>query len=305
MKKIEALIKDSEELKKERQRITSMLKTSSLIKRYLFDHDIDPLLIDRYPMQFLRLYEQLEICDKCLGLHDCQLPNRGHYQALEYDGTLKRIMRPCRYQVAYNVENRHLVNYLINDIPDNMYNVTLEKIDISVEHNQEYLEAINKIWDWLAGKLDKGLFLYGKVGTGKTYLLACIANKFAMDNKKVAFVHMPKLLIRLKAAFNDDDEHYKIMAALINADFLVLDDIGAEPVTGWYRDEILSTILNERMIKQKLTCFSSNLDLKQLNINFKYTQKKDVDELKASRIMERINMLADPLEISGHNRRFQ
>lgn len=305
MKKIDTLFKDNETLKSERSKIEQELLNNILLKRYLMQEAIDPNIVKKYPMRFLRLVEQLEICERCSGLDHCLLANKGHYQALVNDDMLKSVYRPCRYQLQYEKDNAHLKKYLINDLPDEMRSITLGSIELTQENNKLYLEAVKKIWDWLDHQTSKGLYLHGPVGTGKTYLLACVANNFARRGQSVAFVHTPKLLVRLKAAFGDDDEQDDIMSALIEAELLILDDIGAEPVTGWYRDEILATVLNERMTKQKLTCFSSNLDLKELGINFKYNQKGEVDELKAQRIMERIRMLADPIMVPGNNRRFK
>ena len=303
MKRIDTLIKDTAELQKERQNVGDELLTKAIIKDYLKKNDLDPSLVKRYPMRFLRLYEQLTLCQKCQGLDNCLLPNVGYYQALVEDGGLKSIYRPCRHRLQFELDNVHLKNYWINDVPDEMHRVLLSDIDLTKEEDMAYLKAVGTISDWLSSASTKGLYLYGKVGTGKTYLMACIANRLAMNDKTVTFVHMPKLLVRLKAAFGDDDEQERIMKDLRLVDLLVLDDIGAEPVTGWYRDEILATILNERMIKKRLTCFTSNLDLKELEVNFKYNQRGEVDDLKATRIMERIKMLADPLKINGKNRR--
>ena len=76
------------------------------------------------------------------------------------------------------------------------------------------------------------------------------------------------------------------------ADFAVFDDIGAESVTSWLRDEVLLPIFNERMDRQKLTWFTSNENFSSLENHYMYNQKSDKEELKAVRIMERIKSLS-------------
>ncbi len=87
------------------------------------------------------------------------------------------------------------------------------------------------------------------------------------------------------------------------ADFAVFDDIGAESVTSWLRDEVLLPIFNERMDRQKLTWFTSNENFSSLENHYMYNQKSDKEELKAVRIMERIKALSKEMKITGKNRR--
>ena len=82
------------------------------------------------------------------------------------------------------------------------------------------------------------------------------------------------------------------MVQLKNCEFLVLDDIGAESVTAWSRDEILFQILDYRMENEKLTCFTSNLNQSQLHQHFSKIGQT-MDEVGVVRLMERINVLSE------------
>ena len=68
---------------------------------------------------------------------------------------------------------------------------------------------------------------------------------------------------------------------------LLIDDIGAENVTNWSRDEVLGTILQYRMEENLPTLFTSNLTIEELETHLS-TTNKDIDKVKARRIMERI-----------------
>lgn len=50
----------------------------------------------------------------------------------------------------------------------------------------------------------------------------------------------------------------------LKLDLLLLDDIGAETVTNWSRDEILGTILQYRMENNLSTFITSNLNISEL-----------------------------------------
>ena len=92
------------------------------------------------------------------------------------------------------------------------------------------------------------------------------------------------------------------MNDLKNADILLLDDIGAESVSEWSRDEILGTILQYRMDAKKTTFFTSNLTIEELEQHLSIT-KNGVNIVKAKRIIERIKQLTEDIELISKNRR--
>ena len=92
------------------------------------------------------------------------------------------------------------------------------------------------------------------------------------------------------------------MDELKKCDLLLIDDIGAESVTSWSRDEILSTILQYRMDEKLPTFFTSNLTIDELEAHLSET-KESIDKVKARRIIERIKQLTDDIEIISVNRR--
>jgi primosomal protein DnaI len=80
------------------------------------------------------------------------------------------------------------------------------------------------------------------MGVGKTYLAACAANERARKGDKTAFIHYPTFTMRMAAQINDG-EYRTELKRLMYADFLVIDDIGAENCTEWNRDQLLLPLL--------------------------------------------------------------
>ena len=72
----------------------------------------------------------------------------------------------------------------------------------------------------------------------------------------------------------------------------MIDDIGAESVTSWGRDEILCSIVQYRMQEKLPTFFTSNLDIKALEKHLS-TSKDEIDEVKSRRVIERIKQLTE------------
>ena len=83
---------------------------------------------------------------------------------------------------------------------------------------------------------------------------------------------------------------------------LFLDDFGGETTTSFIRDEVLGAVLQERMENYKLTFMTSNLDPVSLHNHLAETAK-DIDELRASRIEERIRVLMEFVELNDTNYR--
>lgn len=148
----------------------------------------------------------------------------------------------------------------------------------------------------------QGLYLYGSFGVGKTYLLGAIANQLAHDGYSTTMVHFPSFAVEMKNAIATNNVADKL-EAVRRAPILMLDDIGADSVSDWIRDEVLAVILEYRMQEELPTFFSSNLSMAKLESEYLTVSKKSEAPLKAKRIMQRVRFLAKQVEMVGQNRR--
>ena len=73
-------------------------------------------------------------------------------------------------------------------------------------------------------------------------------------------------------------------------DILVIDDMGSENMSSWFRDEVLSPVLQFRLASSLPVLISSNFNQKDLT-NFFAKDKDGVDLMKASRVVHRIREL--------------
>ena len=87
-----------------------------------------------------------------------------------------------------------------------------------------------------------------------------------------------------------------------NTEILFIDDIGAENLTTWARDEVLCPILQYRMDNNLTTFLTSNFDIADLEKHLSST-KDGVEVVKARRIIERIKQLTDDIELLSKNLR--
>ena len=163
------------------------------------------------------------------------------------------------------------------------------------------IELIKKMKEfkdsYLKGENPKGLYIYGNFGSGKSYLTAALFNDLAEKNVKSVIVHVPELIRSIKDSF--DKDYSDIFDEVMNAPLLMLDDIGAEYLTAWSRDEVLEPILQYRMDQNLPTFFTSNYGIDEIEKHFIING----DKMKAKRIIERIKQVSLEIELVGKNRR--
>ena len=113
-------------------------------------------------------------------------------------------------------------------------------------------------------------------------------------------INYPFLLRRLKSSFSDNN-YDEVLDEIMTCDVLLLDDMGAENITQWSND-ILITILDFRMNNELTTFFTSNFTTEELAIRLSQTSK-GVDEICAYRIIERIKYLSTEETLISSNKR--
>ena len=86
------------------------------------------------------------------------------------------------------------------------------------------------------------MYIYGPFGIGKSFILGALANELANRKIRTVAVYVPEFLREMKQSIQDQSLNEKI-EFVKKAQVLMLDDIGAEAMSAWTRDEVLGTIL--------------------------------------------------------------
>ncbi len=292
----------AEEMAKYQKEQLELLKTSTMIQGYINDENQTWDDVEANISKYTCMVNALKTCAKCKGLQECkQSAHRGYFEKVikDDDGIVDIYLSPCKYLNEENRRNTYLKSYVYTDFEDDMLDLDLENL-IPSDADQSYLNAWDKLVKYSVNldKEKKGIYLYGSMGVGKTWLMIGLCNYLVQIGKKVAFVNTSKLMIENKAKINT-----KLMDNLVNVDFLVLDDIGQESVNSLSRDELLYPLLESRVLRHKPTCFTSNFSMKDLKEHFAVSQYGDREEMKAGRLIERIKALSCEVELIGESRR--
>lgn len=188
------------------------------------------------------------------------------------------------------------------DLPEKLRRVELANIEKDPQRRDALVEVANFIKNYKRDHHTQGLYLEGDFGVGKTYILAALANAIASEGSNVIFLHVPSFIAGLSSHFQDNSLNKEI-DRIASVPVLIFDDIGAESLSEWSRDDVLGVILQKRMDNSLPTFFSSNMDMSALENHLAET-KNSLDEVKAKRLMQRVRYLSREVFVGGQNRRF-
>ena len=156
-------------------------------------------------------------------------------------------------------------------------------------HAAEIGSIPKSIREKLTGLKDRGLYIWGGCGTGKTYVSYAIFKEGRTKGINVMIKNFPAFLNQIKGKDNINDE----VRDLANYQgVLILDDIGAEKMTEWV-GETIYLIVNGRYENCLPTIFTSNLSLEKL------------EEVAGDRIPSRISEMCHIEKLDGKDKRLK
>lgn len=269
--------------------------------------DLSDDVLMKYTSKLEESAAEIKNCKNCNSLCECKNKMTGYcYKPSILDNHLIFDEVACRYMQKVIKDEENTCTYY--EMPENLKKARMGSIDTSDAKRVKVIKWLKNFYDtYQDNPKQKGLYLTGSFGSGKTYLICAMLNELSRKGVDITIVYYPELLRSLKETFslkerNIESDFAARMNKLKKVSILFIDDIGAEAVSSWSRDEILSTILQYRMDASLPTFFTSNLNIEELEVHLSST-KGEIDKVKARRIIERIKQLTETLELISKNRR--
>ena len=136
------------------------------------------------------------------------------------------------------------------------YTAYNEKLTKALQHATRLAEGFPVV--------DRGLLLLGPPGVGKTHLAVAILRQVITTRGARGIFYDTRALLRMIRGTYDpmnQTAEIDVLRPVMDADMLVLDDLGAEKTSEWV-EETLNLIVNARYSAQRTTVFTSNYDEK-------------------------------------------
>jgi len=295
------------------QKLSEMMSEPLVQKLFAKYPELDEQAVRLNLNRVYQYVTEYKSCSNCPGLDNCPNDFEGHYTLLSSEIVKDQVQLidrkvSCKKFIARRTEEQikgRIRSFYVDEVAlKDGYSADeiLFKDTKRTEAAYQILAYIDKTKE--QGLQHEGLYLAGKFGTGKTFLMCYLLHELAKVGYSGAIVYMPEFVEDLKSMMHEPGKLRETVEIMKETDLLIFDDIGAENLNPWVRDHVLGAILNYRM-NRKPTLYTSNYELDALEKHFSFTNKDGDEQYKGERLMNRIRPYVEVIMVTGDNKRFK
>jgi DNA replication protein DnaC len=222
----------------------------------------------------------------------CPICDDTGWKTIEVDGVPRVTRCDCWHQRSFEslLKNAR--------IPRRYVHCELSNFDAHTDSQRDALRRATRLVDQFP-VVDKGLLFHGDNGVGKTHLaVALMKEAIRRKGARAIFFETRDLLKLVRDTYNNHVEatELDVLRPGLEAELLVLDDIGAEKKSEWV-EETLGLVVNTRYSERRVTVFTTNLG------DSDNTEPNSVALQLGLRIRSRLKEMCDWVRIDGPDTR--
>ena len=239
--------------------------------------------------EYINEADGLIYCSKCHTPRQCRIQyggtfvtprtmcrcQREEYEVEQADFQKRQHLMRIQRLKASGLQDRYLHDYTFaNDMGYNPAEINIAR---------RYIAE----WNTMKAKCT-GLLLWGEVGTGKSFIAACIANALIEKGIPVLMTNFSKMLNTLTGMFNEDRNRF--IESFNEYSLLIIDDLGIERSSAFALEQVFNIIDSRYRCKMPMIV-TTNLTMDEL---------KHAD-LAHARIYDRILERCTPVMVNNMN----
>lgn len=141
-------------------------------------------------------------------------------------------------------------------------------------------------------KAGKGLLLYGPVGTGKSFMAACVVNALIDKGHPCLMTNFSRLTNAINSTWDEKQEY---IDSLTRFSLIAIDDLGVERDTE-FMNESVTTII-DALYRAKVPVIITS--------NYAPSKLTDEGDVRRKRVYDRLLERCHPIAVTGESRRKQ
>lgn len=184
----------------------------------------------------------------------CEICHGSRWKSVTVDGVERMTRCDCWREFV-------ITRYLAESrIPSKFAKAELTTYKPDTDSQRDALRLAKKFVDGFPAE-QKGLVFHGPPGVGKTHLAVAMLKATIRDKGARGYFFQTTELLRLvRETYNRsvDETEMEVLRPVLEADVLVLDDLGVEKTSEWVH-ETLGLVINARYNSRRATIITSNL----------------------------------------------
>ena len=176
----------------------------------------------KYTSKLERTVEELQKCANCKSLLACQNKVTGmvYYPSVNDDGSLEFNYVACKYKKK-DIKDKEGIKSNFFQMPYDIKMAKMANIELETKRAR-IIKWLKKFYDsYQKDEKQKGLYLYGSFGSGKTYMISALLNELSRLNYSVVIVYYPELIRSIKESFSSGEDFYERMNMIKTCDLLL------------------------------------------------------------------------------------